>query len=60
MTAGLRRGLNLSQIRRVAQQLEETYVEMNQPVKIDSLKKRVAYLLEQENQEVTFPLRSEL
>jgi hypothetical protein len=34
-------------IRRVAQQLEETYMEMGQPTKIDDLKKRVGRLTEQ-------------
>jgi tetratricopeptide (TPR) repeat protein len=47
ITAGLPRGVNPMLIRRVAQQLEETYMEMGQPTKINDLKKRVRGLTEQ-------------
>lgn len=48
ITAGRQRGVNQTHLRRVAQQLEETYIEMGQAIKIDDLKRRVASLTEQE------------
>jgi tetratricopeptide (TPR) repeat protein len=48
MTAGLQRGVNQVHIRRVARQLEDTYVETGQQTKIDGLRKRVAALIEQQ------------
>ena len=48
IAAGRQRGVNQIQIRRIAQQLEETYIETGQATKIHNLKKTVTDLTEQE------------